>query len=271
MENILAYQNAKLNYSKSGNGDRNMILFHGFGQNNNAFKFIAASLTDEYTLYSIDLFFHGRSVWSDGEKPLAKAYWKEILTKFCNENNITSFSLVGFSLGCRFVLASIEAFPNRIENVFLIAPDGIKTSFWYSLATQHGFCRDIFKSFTHHPARFQFLANILSGLQLMDKSLIRFAKHQMETEDKRKKVYYAWVVFRYLSFDLKEFARLANNYNIGFTFIAGTKDPVIKVKSLRLFQKLLKNSKIELIETGHLGILKHERLIELLQVPSTNK
>jgi pimeloyl-ACP methyl ester carboxylesterase len=265
LENSIEYCNAKLKYVKSGSGPDVMLLFHGFGQDHNAFKTLLPTLSKDYTCYSFDLFFHGESQWNKGELPLEKEFWMELLEKFLSESKIDKFSMTGFSLGCRFILASIEAFPEKVKKVYLLAPDGVKASFWYTIATYPWTLRMVFKSMIKHPFSFKTLAHSLYELHLADKSLVKFAEHQMNTLEKRRRVYYAWVVFRHLKFNLEKLSQLINKNNIPVTIITGKKDPVIKAKNMDGLIKKLKNCRVEVLDSGHRGILKHQTLSEIIR------
>lgn len=230
-------------------------MFHGFGQDHKVFKSVSDSLPETYTLYVFDLYFHGKSAWGYGELPLEKQHWKDTVEAFLKEHCIEKFSLAGFSLGGKFVLAILEAFPEKTEAVFLLAPDGIKTSFWYSLATYPLLFRKIFKSMIHHHNRFVAITRGLNTLGLMDKGLIRFAEHQMNTEEKRSRVYYSWVVFRRLSFRMKDIAALINSHSIHVTLITGKYDKVIQPENMNRLLKRLKTYRAEIVESGHNGLI----------------
>ena len=59
-----------------------MLAFHGYGENSGVFKKIGEVLTEQYTIYSFDLFFHGKSKWPFGSKALEKKFWLEIIENF---------------------------------------------------------------------------------------------------------------------------------------------------------------------------------------------
>lgn len=264
MESAVDYSNAKLNYVKSGTGAQSMLLFHGFGQDHKAYSHLIGALKDKYTFYSFDLFFHGKSEWHNGEQPLEKETWKAIITKFFDTHDVQKISLMGFSLGCRFVMAIVEAFPEKIKDVFLIAPDGIKTSLWFQLATYPLLTRKVFKSMIFYPRSFRILVNALSEGRLMDRGLLKFVEHQMNTPKKRERVYYSWVVFRHLKFEHDQVSQLINTHHLNFIFIAGKHDRVIKAQSMNSFIKRLKHSQIEILNTGHHGLLKDPGLVEIV-------
>jgi pimeloyl-ACP methyl ester carboxylesterase len=265
VENVINHSKAKLHYKKTGSGPKVMLLFHGFGQDHRAFKHFLLSPSNDYTYYSFDLFFHGGSEWNNGETPIEKVLWKTIFEKFLAENKIEKFSMIAFSLGCRFALACVESVPDRIDKIYLIAPDGIKISFWYTIATYPWMFRKIFKSMIKHPFSFKIIAHSLYELHLADKSLLKFAEHQMNTLEKRERVYYSWVVFRHLTFDLETLSQLINANKIAVTFIAGKKDPVIKAKNMNGLVKRLKYCSVKILNTGHRGILKDPILSEIVR------
>ncbi len=256
------YKNSTLAYRKSGHGEKVLLLFHGFGQNKQIFDDLAHAVDDQYTLYAIDLFFHGSSQWSKGEVALKKKEWLEIMTQFLAENKIERFSLLGFSLGGKFALATLELFPNRIDQLILLAPDGIKTNFWYSLATYPLLLRRFFKSMIVKPGRLHSLTSFLHKLNLVDNGLLRFAQWQMDTQEKRERVYYSWVVFRHLKFDMKNIASLKAKHSIRLTLIVGKHDKIITIENMKRLLQYVKDHQLIVLDTGHNGVI--EGSIEVL-------
>jgi pimeloyl-ACP methyl ester carboxylesterase len=210
------------------------------------------------------LFFHGKSEWNEGERALEKSTWANIIQVLLRDQNLSHFSILAYSLGGKFALATLEAFPGRIRNLFLLAPDGIKTSFWYSMATYPRIFRKFFKSMIFRHERFLWIANKLNESNMVDKGLIRFADYQMNTEAKRKRVYYSWVVFRHLTFDLNKVARLINENKIGLTMIVGKYDKVIKPENMHRLLKYVPQHRLEILASGHVGLI-HESLHLLME------
>jgi pimeloyl-ACP methyl ester carboxylesterase len=254
-DKFVHHNNSSLHYAKAGNGDKHLLVFHGFGQDISVFDFFTQSLARHYTFYVFDLYFHGRSRWGNGEETLEKEQWKETVELFLQHNHIDNFSLAGFSLGGKFVLATAEAFPEKTKEIFLIAPDGIKTSFWYTLATYPLALRRFFRSMILRPQRFLSIARLMNRSGLVDQGLIRFAEYQMNSEEKRARVYYSWVVFRHLTFNLATIAALINDHEIKLTLIVGKYDKVISPGNMNHFLKKLKRYRLEILESGHSGLI----------------
>ncbi len=249
------FEGSRMHYAKTGLGEKHLLIFHGFGQDMSVFQLLAQTLAKHYTLYIFDLYFHGRSKWAHNETPLTKDAWKKTVEVFLEKNGVKRFSVAGFSMGGKFALATMESFSEKVDEVILVAPDGIKTSFWYSMATYPPLLRKFFKSMIVHPDRFERMARWLSKLSFIDKGLVRFAEYQMNTEEKRKRVYYSWVVFRKLNFDLNGLARTINHNKISLKLITGKYDKVIPSSDMKTFLRKLDHPKFIELDSGHSGLI----------------
>jgi hypothetical protein len=90
----------------------------------------------------------------------------------------------------------------------------------------------------------------------LSKSLLRFAESQMNTEEVRNRVYYSWVVFRHLTFDVPKLARLLNQHQVEVTVMVGRFDKVIPPSMMDSFVKKLNHGKLEVLESGHHQVLR---------------
>ncbi len=228
-----------------------MLAFHGFGQESAHFNQYAEVLEREYTIYSFDIFFHGNSTWKRRQEPLSKLIWKQMIQQFLNEHELNNFYLTGFSMGGKFALAIVEAFPDQVEKVILIAPDGIKTSFWYSLATYPGAFRNLFRYIVAKPKPFYTLVKIMKKARLVDKGVLKFAKSQMKTRQQRRKVYLSWVIFRCFYFDIGKVAQLINHHQIEVDMYLGKYDKIITEKNMQTLLMKLNSYSLKILESGH--------------------
>ncbi len=255
-ESFIHHRKNLLHYVKVGNGKHPLLVFHGFGQDHTLYVPLTKSLSSKYTLYIIDLFFHGKSEWNEGERPIDKKEWNAIVQTLLHEQQIAHFSILAYSMGGKFALTTLEGFASRIRDLILIAPDGIKTNIWYSMATYPKGLRRLFKSMISRHNRFAWIATRLANSKLVDRGLIRFADFQMNSEEKRRRVYYSWVVFRHLKFDVREIARLLNGNGIRLTMFTGQHDKVIQSKDMRRLLRHVKDFHEEILDSGHTGLLK---------------
>jgi pimeloyl-ACP methyl ester carboxylesterase len=244
------YRQSRLHYAKGGHGPRPLLLFHGFGQSHEVFDGWADRLGAHYTVYAFDLYFHGASRWPS-RSPLGKNDWVQIMQTFLAQEHIDRFEVGGFSMGGKFALATAEHFAPRIDRLLLLAPDGIKTSYWYNLATYPLATRALFKSMIMKPHRLHRLVRALHPLGVVDKGVLRFAERQMNTEEKRRRVYFSWVYYRRLKFDLAHIAKKLNGHNVPLLMITGRYDKIITTSNMARFVQRVRLGRLIEIEAGH--------------------
>ena len=63
---FLQFDQSNIHYLRSGNGERVLICFHGYGESAAHFQFLTEKLKDEFTMISLDLPFHGQTNWQTG-------------------------------------------------------------------------------------------------------------------------------------------------------------------------------------------------------------
>jgi len=249
--------NTKLFYRVIGHGSRALLAFHGYGQNSSYYQSMEQGLGSDYTIYAFDLFFHGQSHLDKRHMPLQKEFLKELIARFLAKRQLEHFSLMGFSMGGKFALTLVECMPERIQELFLIAPDGIKTSFWYNIATYPGWLQQLFKRTVVKPGLFFGLLRMLDKYNMVHKSLLRFAHYQMDSTSKRLRVYRSWVGFRELNFDIRRIVRLLNTHQVEVTMFLGAYDQIIAPKRVGVFVDALEKGELVILQAGHSYLLQN--------------
>lgn len=252
---FIELEKARLHYQRFGQGERVILAFHGYGQDSSHFSTMAEALRPTCSLFAFDLFFHGKSKLPKSKTPLQKGFLAELIRNFLLEKNIGRFSVMAFSMGGKFALSLIEAFPGQIDQVLLVAPDGIKTNFWYSMATYPGWMQGLFKRTVLRPAPFFRFVNFLDRHKIVDKGLLRFANWHMESTPKRLRIYRSWMGFSTLNFDIRKIVRLLNENRIDMYLFLGEYDQVIPQRSLQVFIRALETGRVILLKTGHTYLL----------------
>lgn len=253
---VLEYQQARLHYCRSGEGKSVLFLFHGYGQSMEQLRELEKVLSAKYTIYSFDLFYHGGSFWHEKDQPLSKTFWRQMLTILIERDQIKKISLLGFSMGGKFALASLEAFPDQVERLILLAPDGVVTSFWYVLATFSKCSRAVFRRMILMPSWYVKVASLLSLLGLVNKGVMRFANTQMRTLTQRRRVYYSWIIFRELKFNFQRIASICNTNNIQVEIFLGEFDKMINAKSIKKELRLLHHYELAILSAGHSNLIQ---------------
>ncbi|QJW91985.1 alpha/beta hydrolase [Spirosoma taeanense] len=250
------YQGSRLAYRVFGNGASILLAFHGFGQDGDVFQPLEATIGDRYTVFALDLFFHGGSYQPDRQL-LTKKDWQSLVAAFLRQQAVDRFSLIGFSLGGRFALATVEAFADRIDQLILIAPDGITASFWYQLATGSAVGRKVFRHGLRHLSLLNTFGHALTKLGLLNRTVMRFAEISLGTPEQRRLVFLTWTRFRLIWPDLTTTSTLLNEQSIRVQLFTGFFDRIVPGHYVLPLTKRLSRYEITVFKTGH------NRLIEL--------
>jgi pimeloyl-ACP methyl ester carboxylesterase len=238
-----------LSHLKIGKSDKILLAFHGMGQDFSCFQKFAQTFENQYTTYLFDLPFHGKS--KVDETIITKEIWEEYLTQFLQENQIKNFSVIAFSMGGRFALATLEAFSERIENAILLAPDGITEDPFYYGVTRFSFTRNIFKKLLKNNHRFHGFAGLLSRMGIVHESVLKFAKMMVNTPEKQEQLYQSWVGFRTLRFDIEKLAQLINHQKINVKLFMGKYDKLLPAYNVYPLTKHLKNVELIMLDSTH--------------------
>jgi pimeloyl-ACP methyl ester carboxylesterase len=248
--NTYTFRNATLVYSCSGKGDHVWFAFHGFGQDHRVFEPLSQTYFNSVTLYSFDLFFHGSDIGLINH-PIEKEFWKSCIEQFMLEHGISQISLLGFSLGARMALSLLESMPHKIDQVHVLAPDGIHTDFWYSLATSSLPGRIVFKTLIQNPLAIFTLLDVIRKLGLIDDSIRYFAESQLATQDKRDQVYRSWTAFRHLKISKSFFRHTPERQRSKLTIILARNDQVINNRQIERSIQKASNTTLVWLNCSH--------------------
>jgi pimeloyl-ACP methyl ester carboxylesterase len=239
---------SKLAYFKSGNGQHKLLIFHGFGQNHSIFNEYLTLLADEFTCYSFDIYYHGDSVREDNR--LNPNEWKKSISEILMTENISSFSLLSFSLGGRFCIATLIAFPKQIDQMILLAPDGIYQSVWFKIATAP-VGNQIFKFLMNNEGTFDRWLELLEKSRLASHSIVKFARKELSTSKSRQQVYKTWTYFKGLQYSNKEIRKTFSNFAGQIHVILGAMDTIVPIERIETKISGIPHVKIHIIAAKH--------------------
>lgn len=255
-----------LNHHKLGHGPKILLAFHGIGQTGlTCFESFSQLLGDHYTIYAFDLFFHGQSKGPHGNEDfsdqdiITKILWKTLIFDFLAENKIDRFDIVAFSMGGRFALATLEEFPDKIDNAFLIAPDGVSEHPLYTLASRFWPTRKLFHWVLQNPDILIKSANVFEKLGLIHKSLIRFTQFMLADPKRQETIYRSWLAFRMLKFDIPAMYKKLNRTRV-YLFI-GKYDKLLNAKDVKKLSGLLPKDQYFLMPASHGNLVEKASII----------
>uniref|UniRef100_UPI00404B0B42 alpha/beta hydrolase n=1 Tax=Fulvivirga sp. TaxID=1931237 RepID=UPI00404B0B42 len=249
-EKYIETQLGKICFFKTGNGPNAIICFHGFGQDKSAFEQLFSSLAPTYTVYSIDLFFHGSSQISK-QRPISTKDWQSTFIDFCRAESIETYSLLGFSLGGRFAINSFMAQPSQCTALHLLASDGIARSPWYEIATFPILGTGIFRLLTKSDTLIPSFLSLVEKIGWVDKKVIKFGRLMTETHEQRMQLFNAWVYFKPLWISRSRIIKTLNSSSTILHCYTGKYDTITPPYRFKKFLNNIKNKQDIILDTGH--------------------
>ncbi|MFD2573698.1 alpha/beta hydrolase [Spirosoma soli] len=244
------FEGSQLAYRIYGNGPERLLAFHGFGQDSQVFSALERTFDDTFTVYSLDLFFHGNSRYGASQL-LTKTSWQRLIEAFLQELRVERFALMGFSLGGRFALLTAELFMSRVNQLILIAPDGITRNLWYRLATGSVPGRWVFAYVLRHLSMLSTIGHMLTRFGLLNRTAMRFAEISLGTPAQRELVYNSWTQFRQLRPDLETISKFAHRHAVRVRLYIGEFDRIVPGRYVFPLTQKLEHFELTVLKTGH--------------------
>lgn len=268
VRSCFVHRNFTLEYARFGDGPVGVVAFHGFGREAGDFKGFESVFDEHLTLVAVNLFAHGQSR-IPAKRPVTDSITKDefcdLFEAFLVHLEAPKVVLMGYSMGARIALCCVEWMPDRVTNIVLMAPDGLKAGHLANFSTGTGIGRAIHRSVIKWPGLLLKSAAALRRLRLIDKKMHRFVHVHMGTEHSRRQVYAVWHIYRFFKPDLHALASIINSRKLPLKMIFGRFDSVIQPKYGRRFAALLDGpTALVIIESGHqlmhdaLTYLKHQ-------------
>lgn len=229
-----------LEYISFGAGPKVLLAFHGFGRRAEDVLFFREELEKKYTVYSFNFFHHGKSEYPEQRihsNTLHPEELCEMFKQFFDEKQISSFSLLGYSMGGKISLQLLHFFPEMVDSIFLLAPDGLKHNFWYDFTSRNKVGTSLYRRLKKKPDRFFSVLKFLQRSGLLKEKLYRFVMGNLDTPQKREMVYKVWMTMRLIRPSISESARLIKKLNIPAYLLFGKHDKVIPLKIGHRFNK----------------------------------
>ena len=215
-----------------GTGPEVIIALHGFGEQASSFAHWGASVPDGFSLYAPDLPLHGESTWRE-DVPFTNDHLHELFRRITGEN----FILCGYSMGGRLCLSYIQAWPERVDRLVLLAPDGLKVNFWYWLASQTRGGNDLFRYTMAHPGWFLGGVRILGALRLINRGVVKYVQRHLGKPENRRALYHIWTCMRTFRPDLETVRSRIRDQGIPVRLVFGRFDRIIQTSQGQRFQQ----------------------------------
>ena len=263
----LEYGELKCEYLTFGTGKIPLLAFHGFGRHASDFEVFSELFGNKYTIYAFNLFHHGQSQYPDDrveQNTFTKHEFREMFTQFFKEKNVDEVAIMGYSLGGKIALMFTEIFPEKVESLWLFAPDGIKKNIWYFIASNTIIGRSVYKYFLDNPALFFSMVNGMHKTKLINDKIKKFALNNMDEKEKRELVYKVWLTFKDTNPNMKLAIQNIKKFKIPVYQFFGKNDKVIKPKLGDWFSsKINQKQNFHVLEAGH--VLLTTRTVKVIE------
>jgi pimeloyl-ACP methyl ester carboxylesterase len=207
------------------------------------------------TIVSINLFFHGASIFPEDrieKDPLRLEEFLYLFQKILEKENVNQFHLLAFSQGGRFSLCLIPHYTAKLLSATLISPDGMDNNSFYNWSSRQKWARLLFVNFEKKPSKLIRLSSLATKTKLMRPKVKVFVNHFASNENTFKRASATWRTFRIILPDNKAISDSLIEKKIPFKIIMGSYDQVIRPKQAYKFaEKIgLPNCVVE-IPNGH--------------------
>lgn len=251
MQHTIAYKNATVAYQVFGTGKETLLAFHGYGKEASSLAILANYVGNKYTVVSVDIFFHGNSVWTDTNAP-SQDDWKAIVDLLLEAvGTPPKFSVFGYSIGGQVATCTTWLFAERINTIWLMAATGIGNDGFYYMAVNTSLGDQVFKAFVKKPTLITRPLHWLTTLKIVPKNLEPFVLRKIDTQEKRELLYQRWNVLKNFGVYTNKLKKQLNANKSHVLLIYGKTDAVVNHKAAKRFAKGINAVTLLLPEIGH--------------------
>lgn len=221
------------------------VVFYGYGQHANRYLKLAELVQSHSNFLVIDLpYFKDDSMFC---KDSFFDFIKSIFQKY----QIQSISILGFSLGARYAFVLCEQKTIPIQNVFWIAPDGIRTNIVYQIATSTMLGKYLFEKTIIHSNFFNTFFHFLKSIHLLPNDRYQFLMRNIQHKNDRYKLYYCWLNMKNMKPDFQHINANLSSQKSNIVAYFGRYDFIIKMDLAGKLKKMIPNAQIHILEDGH--------------------
>ena len=243
-----------LEYNILGEGENLLLVFHGFGQNCNISN-LMTSIYKDYTILSVSLFYHDVNCdYNDIDpmKPISVKrfvglYESLIYSLFDDVSNVSVF---GYSIGGRLASVFSQNTQLKINELFLIAPDGYQFSFFYWFVTYTWVGGFLYYQTMKHIYFFKELLSFFKKIKIIPNSMYKFLIISIGLKRNRVLAPKVWQVYKMLIIDRNKLKRKLSVDHSRLEVYLGVYDPVIRFNTVKRKLKTLKPVVFDL-KKGH--------------------
>lgn len=250
-QHFISWQNTSISYLKGGNGEKILLCLHGFAEEAATFSFLEHRLSDTFTIYAIDLPWHGKTDWNNQLSFPVHAFI-DILSNLIPDYDRVKLHLLGYSMGGRIALSLLQHIPARIEKAVLLAPDGLQLNGWYWLATQTVIGNRLFRQTMKNPGWFGRMTDWMNQRKWINSSVAKYVHHHIDNQKVREDLYRIWTTMRKFRPQRHKLNVTLQQYQIPVHLVFGEYDRIILAKYGHRFREGAEDFiHVHVVSSGH--------------------
>lgn len=245
----LDFRQNRVHCLRFGAGEHLLVAVHGFGDRARLFAVLAEALAKNYTVVAFDLPFHGQTEWHND------TFYKEeiaaIVRQIVAHEGKQRFNLMGFSFGARIVQALLPEFIDRIDKLYLLSPDGINTKgMWMAVHTPL-WVRHLFARLLRKPDWFIRLMRWGRHVRLVPGLIVNFLQFNLTRPERFRRTFGCWFALSTFYLRRRRIKSILHDSGIPIDVYFGTKDEMIRFKTLKKMTDAVPNMQLFLVDEGH--------------------
>ncbi len=237
-----------------GSGSKLLIAWHGYGDQATQFAPLASSLGERYTIYSVDLPYHGKTVWN---APYHPSDLVQLVEWIMQKEAVESCGLLGFSFGGRLALCLWPLLAERLEALYLLAPDGLETKASRGISWLPMAGRRLLINSLQNPAWFLKLVDRLHRVGLVASFPKRFLDHHLSDDQRRARLFYTWLIVDNFSLQKKKLLVALRESSIPVVLCFGEKDEIVPARVGTSMAAAGPMVNLQLLPSGHRQLVRH--------------
>ena len=190
-----------------------------------------------------------------------------LIQDFKKSLEIQSTILLGYSLGANYTLGLVCADPASVQELWLVAGDGLSFRPLFRFVTGTVIGRYLFKGFVRFPGWVRFVLNLGSVTRILPERTARFFLSTIDSQPKRALLMQRWISAGRISPSPSTIIQTLNNHSIHCRMVYGEHDSLIPVRFARKFARKLNHVDLQLVPEGHM-LLKSRYFKSFLTQPS---
>jgi pimeloyl-ACP methyl ester carboxylesterase len=259
----LLHRSARVHCLQWGTGQHLLIALHSFADRARVFSVLERSLGERYTVVAFDLPFHGQTEWP--YETFDKSDMLQIIEQIRLRVGRERLSLMGFSFGARIAQGLLADVLPRLERLFLLAPDGIRTQgMWWAVHTPL-WLRRRFRRWVQHPAGWLCAVGWGQRLGLVSPLVAQFLRFNLARPERRQRVFGCWLALDSFYVRRHTLRALWANSGVPIVVFLGATDETIHRRAVQELARGLPNVQVIYVNGGHrmVGEIFAEQLAHL--------